>query len=136
MNHLVSVLRLLAIVFGFEILVILMLASGPSLLAENKLDDPAEILTSLQSKAHQDTILKPTPSPLVTQPSISLSDGHLEGNNFGWSQYKNTVSYHVVDQCLCPPHMMATTMPLFDNSQTEDDCSFSSVNVYRNGNIH
>jgi hypothetical protein len=136
MNHLVSVLRLLAIVFGFEILVILMLASGPSLLAENKLDDPAEIVTSALSTAHQDTTQSPTPSPLVAQPSLPPVDGHMEGGFYGWSGFENTHSYHVVDQCLCPQDLMVSTKSIVNNNHAMDDCSFSSDNVTRNSNIH
>lgn len=136
MNYIIAVLRLLTIVFGLEILFILMLASGPSLLAESKLDDPAAIPVPWASATHQDTLQSPTPSPLLAQPSLPPADGHLEGKNYGWSQYKSTVSYHVVDQCLCPPHMMANTGPLFDNNQIQDDCSYSGVYVYRNRNIH
>lgn len=136
MNYIFAVLRLIAIVFGLEILFILMLASGPSLLAENKLDDPAAIPAPWMEPTNKDTILSPTPSPLVAEPSLPPVDGHLERKIFGWSQYKNTVSYHVVDQCLCPFHSTAATSSLFDKNQIEDDCSYSGVYVYRNGNIH
>jgi hypothetical protein len=136
MNYIFAVLRLVAIVFGLEILFILMLASGPSLLAESKLDDPAAIPVPWVAPTHKDTILSPTPSPLVVEPSLPPVDGHLERKIFGWSQYKSTVSYHVVDQCLCPPHTTATTSSLFDKNQIEDDCSLSGVYAQKFGNIH
>lgn len=131
MNYIVAVLRLLAIVFGFEILFLLMLASGPSLLAESELDNSAAAPLPALSTAHPDTTLKPIPSLFETQQPGPLTDGSISG----WSGYKNPLPYDVVDQCLCPPETLVSK-PIFNHSPTEDDCSLIGGFAYNGERTH
>ena len=65
MNRIIAVLRLLAIVFGLEVLVLLGLAAGPGLLAEGKADDPAATSVAWLPLVRYDLTPTPVPPPVL-----------------------------------------------------------------------
>lgn len=65
MSRFIAVLRLLAIVFGLEVLVLLLLASGPGLLAEGKAGDPGATSVAWLPMVRHDPTPTPVPPPVL-----------------------------------------------------------------------
>ena len=65
MNRFFAVLRLLAIVFGFEVLMLLMMVGGPGLLADGKMEDPEANPVAWLPMVRHDHAPTPVPTPIL-----------------------------------------------------------------------